>query len=315
VKRRSLGEIGIEVSEIGFGASPLGSVYGAIREQDGIAAVRTALELGINFIDVSPYYGSTTAETVLGKALRGVDRDSYVLATKVGRYGDTDFDFSAARVKRSVQESLARLGTDHLDVIQCHDIEFVDLDQIITEALPALRALQHDGLVRAVGITGYPLAALAYVAERAPVDTIMSYCQYTLQDQRLAPWSERFAELGTGVINASPLAMGALTSRGAPLWHPASARVLELCARAAELCHARGTELAKLAVQFAVSTGPFCTTVIGSADPANVRRTVAWASETLDEELLVDVERVLLPVRDIGWVNGRAENQSLGDER
>ena len=212
MKRHPLGTTGLEVSEIGYGASPLGSVFGVFHESDGISAVHTALDLGVDFLDVSPYYGATTAETVLGKALRGVDRSSYVLATKVGRYGDAEFDFTGARVKRSVRESMARLGVDHLDLVQCHDIEFADLDQIVGETLPALRELQQAGTVRAVGITGYPLPALAYVLERADVDTVMSYCQYTLQDRRLAAWSERLTRRGAAVINAAPLAMGALTS-------------------------------------------------------------------------------------------------------
>jgi L-galactose dehydrogenase len=314
VNRRTLGGTGLEVSAVGYGASPLGAVYGAFREQDGIDAVRTALELGVNFIDVSPYYGATAAETVLGKALRGIDRSSYVLASKVGRYGDEEFDFSAKGVTRSVHESLARLGTDHLDLVQCHDIEFVDLDQVIDEALPALRVLQQAGTVRAVGVTGYPVPALAYVARRAKVDTVMSYCQYTLQDRRLAGWRDRFDELGTAVINASPLGMGMLTTRGAPAWHPAPQELLERCAAAAAACAKQGTDIAELALQFSVATGPFASTVIGSADPANVRASVAWAEHAPDPELLHEIEQILAPVRDQGWVNGRPENQQPGGE-
>src|SRR3982750_493397 len=125
---RALPGTDLRLSRIGFGAAPLGGVYGEIDVDAGIRAVHAALDLGVNVVDVAPYYGGTRAETVLGKALAGVDRDSYVLATKVGRYGLDDFDFSAARVRRSVDESLARLGVDHLDLVQAHDIEFGDLD-------------------------------------------------------------------------------------------------------------------------------------------------------------------------------------------
>lgn len=312
MNRRVLGKTGLEISVVGYGASPLGAVYGVFREQDGIDAVHTALDGGVNFIDVSPYYGATTAETVLGKALRGIDRVGYVLASKVGRYGDAEFDFSAEGVTRSVHESLARLGTDYLDLVQCHDIEFVDLDQVIDETLPALRALQQAGTVRAVGVTGYPLPALAYVAERAEIDTVMSYCQYTLQDRRLAAWRDRFDELGVAVINASPLGMGALTTRGAPAWHPAAPEVLERCAAAAAACAARGSDIAELALEFSVSTGPFASTVIGSADPANVRAGLDWAQKAPDPHLLREVEQILAPVRDRGWANGRPENQQPG---
>src|SRR6266571_5457070 len=145
---RKLGKTGWEVSVLGYGASPLGGVFGKISDQEGIRAVHTAVDLGINFIDVSPYYGLTKAETVLGKALATLPRDRYILATKVGRYGADDFDFSAARVTSSVDESLRRLQVEHIDLIQCHDIEFGSLDQIVHETLPALRKVREQGKVR-----------------------------------------------------------------------------------------------------------------------------------------------------------------------
>ena len=309
MKRRTLGGTGLEVSELGFGASPLGATHGAFDEGDGIDAVHTALDLGICFFDVSPYYGATLAETVLGKALRGVERSGYVLATKVGRYGDDDFDFSAERVGRSVRESLRRLRTDHLDLVQCHDVEFGDLDRIVHETVPALLELKAAGLVRTVGVTGYPLDALRYVTARVPVDTVLSYCQYTLQDRRLARYSRRFAEHGAAVVNASPLAMGALTDRGPAPWHPAPAEVLERCAASAALCRARGADIARLALQFAVTTGDFTSTVVGFSNAREVRAAVRWSREPPDQELLRAVEECLAPVRDQGWTNGRPENQ------
>ncbi|MET7991886.1 aldo/keto reductase [Amycolatopsis sp. NPDC005232] len=312
MNRTTLGHTGLTVSRLGFGAAPLGRLAAPARQR-GIDAVHTALELGITFFDVSPFYGETVAETVLGQALRGVERSAYVLATKVGRYGQADFDFSGDRVTRSVHESLARLGAGHLDLVQCHDIEFGDLDQVIGETLPALRALQETGLVRAVGITGFPLPALAYVAERAQVDTIISYCQYTLQNRRLAAWRERFERLGTAVLNAAPLTMGALTQQGAPPWHPAPKEVLQRCAEAAAVCRERGADLARVALQFAVSTGDFPVTIVGAADPDEVRRDVRWLTEPLDESLVREIEACLEPVRDRGWVNGRPENQHPGE--
>jgi L-galactose dehydrogenase len=311
MRRCQLGRTGIEVSAVGFGASSLGAVLGTFAEPDGIDAVRTALDVGITFFDVSPYYGATLAETVLGKALRGIDRSSYVLATKVGRYGDDEFDFSAERVERSVRESLERLGTDHLDLVQCHDIEFGDLGQVVEETVPALRTLQDAGLVRAVGVTGYPLPALAEVAARVPVDTVLSYCQYTLQDRRLDEWRHSFAAVGAALINAAPLAMGALTAQGPAPWHPAPAPVLAVCAAAAGLCTSRGADIAKIAFQFS-ARGGFASTVVGAASAEEVRRNVRWLDEPIDEDLLHDIEQCLTPVRDLGWINGRPENQYPG---
>lgn len=309
MRKHPLGSTGTKVSEIGFGASPLGAVYGVFSEADGITTVRTALDLGITFFDVAPYYGAMRAETVLGKALRGADRSSYVLATKVGRYGDQEFDFTAERVTRSVRESLKRLGTDHLDLVQCHDIEFGDPDRIVHETVPALYALRDAGLVRAVGVTGYPLAALTGVAEQVSLDTVMSYCQYTLQNRRLKDWHGRFDAHGCAVVNAAPLSMGALTRRGPAPWHPAPPAVLERCAAAAAFCDSRGQDIARLAVQFSVTGGGFPSTVVGFGSPDEVRRIVDWVGQPIDEELLLAVDDILAPVRNVEWNSGRTRNR------
>jgi L-galactose dehydrogenase len=301
---RTLGATGLEVSILGYGASPLGGVFASVDEADGVRAVRQALDLGINIIDVSPYYGITRAETVLGRALHAVDRSSYILATKVGRYGEAEFDFTAERVRRSVDESLARLGVDHIDLIQCHDIEFGSLDQIVDETIPALYELRDAGKVRFVGITGYPLPALASVADRIAVDSVLSYCRYTLLDDALTDWLPFFADRRVAVMNASPLAMGALTSRGAPPWHPAEAAVLAASAQAVKLCQQHGAALEQLALRFAVDHPRLATTFVGSASPANMRRNVRWALDPLDSELLAKVTAILAPVHNRAWQSG-----------
>lgn len=217
---RILGKTGLEVSILSFGASSLGSVFRPIKEEEGIRAVHVALDMGVNMIDCSPFYGITTAETVLGKALRGVPRDSYVLATKVGRYGEDEFDFSAERVTRSVDESLRRMGVDHIDIIQCHDIEYGSLDQVVEETIPALRRVQETGKARFVGITGFPLAIYPAVMDRIDVDSILSYAHYSMNDTTLAGLIPYLQGKGVGIIGASPLSMGLLTERGTPDWHP-----------------------------------------------------------------------------------------------
>lgn len=305
---RPLGRTGLRVSMLGYGASPLGGVFAPVEEQAGISAVRTALDLGVNVIDVSPYYGATVAETVLGRALRGVDRDSYVLATKAGRYGPDTFDFSAARVVASVEESLTRLGTDHLDLIQCHDIEFGDLDRIVEETLPALAGLREAGKVRFIGVTGYPLAALTHVAQAVPIDTVLSYCRYSLLDRALGDAAPSFAARGVAVMNASPLAMGLLSRRGAPDWHPAPPAVRQAAAAAVRLCDERGVDIAQVALRFAAEPEAFATTFVGTADPDNMARNVQWALTPVDPDLIHDIERVLAPVLGYAWPSGRPEN-------
>jgi L-galactose dehydrogenase len=310
MKYRPLGRTGLQISCLSYGASPLGSVFEKIHEPDGIRTVHTALDLGINFIDVSPFYGLTVAETVLGKALATVRRDRYYLATKVGRYGHEmkDFDFSAARVTRSVDESLERLGVDYVDLIQCHDIEFGSLQQVIDETLPALRKVVAAGKARFVGITGLPLKVFPAVLDKAPVDTILSYCHYSLNDTALAGLIPDLERRGVGIISASPLSMGLLSNRGAPNWHPAPQEVRAACAKAAAFCREKGTDIAKLAVQFAVAEPRIATTLVGTASPENITNNVKWAGEPLDETLLADVREILTPIHDVTWPSGRPEN-------
>ncbi len=309
MKFRPLGNTGLDVSILSYGASPLGSVFRDIDESEGIRTVHTAVDLGVNLIDVSPYYGITKAETVLGKALMEIPRNAYVLSTKVGRYGDAEFDFSAERVTDSVDESLRRLGIDVIDLIQCHDIEFGLLDQIVEETLPALERLREKGKVRFVGITGLPLKIFGYVIERAEVDQILSYCRYSLLDDSLVSLLPSLAESGVGVINASPLSMGLLSSRGAPEWHPAPSAVADVSRKAVAFCEERGVDIAKLAVQFSVSHESISSTLSGTASTENIKRNVAWALEEPDVDLLEEIATILSPVHNRTWPSGRPENQ------
>jgi L-galactose dehydrogenase len=305
---RMLGGTGLSVSSLSYGASPLGGVFGSVDDAEGIACVHAALDAGINLIDVSPFYGETVAETRLGKALRGIDRERYYLSTKVGRYGAGVFDFSADRVRRSVDESLGRLGIAHVDLLLCHDIEFGSLDQIVDETLPALREIVQMGKARFIGITGLPLAIFPRVLDRAPADVILSYCHYTLTDSSLDTLLPYLAGKGVGVINASPLGMGLLGDGPLPDWHPAPPILREAVALAGAACRAHGTNLADLAVAWSVSRPDIATTIVGSARADEIRRNVLAAERVPDPALLAEVRTILQPVRDLTWPSGRAEN-------
>jgi L-galactose dehydrogenase len=200
---RQLGETSLRVSILGYGASPLGNAFRVTDPVEGKAAVHLAVERGINYFDVSPYYGLTLAETRLGEALVGL-RQQIVLATKCGRYGANQFDFSAARITASIDESLARLRTDYVDLLQAHDVEFGDARQIVEETVPAMRKLQAQGKARFIGITGYSLKNLMAIAAQVKVDTILTYCRYNLMiddmDSTLIPFAK---QNGIGIINAS----------------------------------------------------------------------------------------------------------------
>lgn len=305
---RTLGKTGLKVSILSFGASSLGGVFKPVDESTAIRTVHTALDLGINFIDVSPFYGYTKAEEVLGRALKGIPRDSYYLATKVGRYGDAEFDFSAKRAMASVDESLRRLGVSYVDIIQSHDNEYGDLSQVVNETVPALRQLQRQGKARFVGVTGYPLKIFRTILGQVEVDTILSYNHYSLNDTSLCELLPWLAHKGTGIINASPVSQGLLTNHELPEWHPAPEEVRKACDLAAQYCRRLGTDIAKLAMQFSVSNPDIHTTLVGTANPVNMEKNVKWIQEPIDKVLLAKVQEILAPIKDRGWTLGRPEN-------
>src|SRR5712664_746809 len=156
MQTRPLGKTGLNLPIVSFGASSLGQEFRKVDLTEAIRSVHVALDAGMNFIDTSPFYGRGMSEVLLGIALRGVPRERYFLGTKLGRYDLAHFDFSAKRVAESVDVSLHRLGVDHLDICLCHDIEFVPMQQIVDETLPALRKLQKQGKARFIGFSGYP---------------------------------------------------------------------------------------------------------------------------------------------------------------
>lgn len=306
---REIGHTGMKVSALSFGASSLGSVFRDTKESEAIAAVHTAVEAGMNFIDVSPYYGHYKAETVLGKALREIPRDKYYLSTKVGRYGKdgvNTWDYSGRRATESVYESMERLGVDYIDLINVHDIEFADLHQVVDETLPALVELREKGVVGHVGITDLQLENLQWVVDHAAagtVESILNFCHFTLNDDKLLDFLDYFEERGIGVINASPLSMGLLSQRGVPAWHPAPVSLVEACRRAVEHCSAKGYPIEKLAMQFSVSEPRIATTLFSSANPANVAKNIAYVSEQPDMELVSEVKRIIGDQQRVSWAN------------
>lgn len=272
MEQRPLGSTGMTLSKLGFGSSPLGGVYGPVDEVDAVDAVHKALDLGITYFDTSPYYGLGQSEIVLGKALKGIERDRYVLSTKVGRYGDEAFDFSSARVRSSVEESCQRLGIDSLDLVFCHDIEFAQSIEEIESAIAELTDMKVSGKVRAIGVSGLPLSILRQATEMFEIDAVLSYCHYTLLDTTLLDFLPELEKRQIGVINASPLAMGLLTKKGPPEWHPASEPLRRACAEAVRLCGEFGHTIERVALSFSLELRRCSSTLIGMATPFEVQQ-------------------------------------------
>lgn len=317
MRYQKLGRTGLDVSVLSLGASPLGSVFREVSVDEARDVVRKAADLGINFIDVAPYYGLGRAEEVLGEALQGLPRSQFLLATKVGRYGKSvqDCDYSAQRIKASVDESLGRLRVDYIDLLQVHDVEFGDPHQILDEALPAIEALRQQGKTRFIGITGFPLQLLDDLTAQYPVDTVLSYGHHSLNDTALEKKLATFDARGLGVINAAPLVFGLFTSKTPPAWHPAPLEVQEACQEVARFCRTHGEPIERLAIQFATGSLKISTTLVGTASAVNLAEHARWIEEPMDADLLQAVLERLSPIHDMTWTEGRAENNYQGPPR
>ncbi|MGE5608910.1 MAG: aldo/keto reductase [Bacillota bacterium] len=305
---RIAAKTGLKMPALSFGASSLGQEFRSVDINEAIRAVHVALDLGMNFIDTSPFYGRGMSEVLLGVALREIPRDRYLLGSKLGRYHVEHFDFSAKRVRESVDVSLTRLGVEYLDVMLCHDIEFVDMSQIVEETLPALRKVQQQGKVRFVGVSGYPMKIFKYILDRTDLDIILSYSHYTLINSMLADTVPYLKSRGVDIMNAAPFSARLLTNAILPAWHKSTSQVRAICRRAAEHCQSKGVDIAQLALQFSLSHPDLCTCIAGSANPANVRKWAEWAEKPLDRQLLAEVLAILQPIHNYFYIEGRPEN-------
>ena len=311
MKTRPLGKSGIDLPILSFGASSLGAEFRSVALDEVMLSTKTAIDLGMNFIDTSPFYGRGMSEIMLGLGLKGIPRDKYLLGSKLGRYSDRHFDFSAKRVEESVHISLQRMGTDYLDVMLLHDVEFVPLPQIWEETLPAVLKLKEQGKVRAVGFSCYPLKTFHTVLDHVEdhIDCVLGYNRYTLQNttfvDELLP---RLAAKGIGAMNAGPFSARLLTNAPLPAWLKEPEDVKAAARAAAKLCEDRGVDIAQLALQFSCEHPGLATTIAGSANPANIRKWAEWLEKPIDRALLTEVLAIFAPVKNSGHLEGLLEN-------
>jgi aryl-alcohol dehydrogenase-like predicted oxidoreductase len=308
MKTRPLGNTGLDLTALSFGASSLGAEFRNVDLNEALRSVRVAIERGMNFIDTSPFYGRGMSEVLLGQVLPTIPRDHYYLGTKLGRYSGRHFDFSARRVAESVDISLERMKVDHLDIVLCHDLEFVEMSQIVEETIPALRKQVEKGKVRFIGVSGYPMKMFKYVLANTDIDVLLTYNHYTLQNDMALELVPICKEKGVGLMNAAPFSARLLTSAPLPAWHKATPKVREVAKQAADHCASRGVDIAQLALQFSLAHPDFTTCVTGSANPDRVKQWIDWADEPMDETLLGEVLEILKPIHNWFYIEGRPEN-------
>jgi aryl-alcohol dehydrogenase-like predicted oxidoreductase len=281
-----------------------------VNEDEGIRAVHAALDCGINYFDVAPAYGGTRAETVLGKALKGIPRDKFFLSTKIGKYtnpekyGDDTLDYSRSRTLASLKESSRRLGVDYFDIVHIHDIEYQGrqhAEWALTEGLETLQELKRLGHIGNVSFGIYPMDLWARIFRDCDIDAALTHNHYCLNDTRLLELLPIAKKKNIGIINGSPFASGLLTERGAADWHPACKNSRAVFKRAAEFCHQQGTSISKLALQFASQHPAIPTTLFSTASVESLKRNVAWHEEPFDPALVARVQKILNPVSDQQW--------------
>lgn len=305
-----LGKTGLRVSRLSLGASSLGGVFHPVDEAEAIDAVHTALDLGINYFDVAPAYGGTVSETVLGKALHGIPRDRYFLSTKVGKYtkpgsyGEDTLDYSRRRIRASIDESAARLGTDYFDIIHIHDIEYQNREHTewaLTEGYEAVQELKREGRIGAVSFGIYPIDLWERIFANLDIDAALVHNHYCLNDTQLLDLLPVARQKRIGIINGSPFASGLLTDRGPADWHPANPAARALFRKASDFCATQGTSISRLALQFSSQNPEIPTTLFSTARPAAVRRNVADYEQPCDMEMVGEVQRILQPVLNQEW--------------
>ena len=308
MQKRPLGKTGLELSVLGFGASSIGAEFRPIDVPEALRCVNVAMDRGMNYIDTAAYYGRGMSEIMLGRVLPLLPRDSYYVSTKLGRYAPQHFDFSAKRVAESIDISLERMQIDHLDMVFCHDVEFVDLDQIVNETIPALQKEVAKGKVRFIGVSGYPMKIFHEMLRRSDLDVVLSYNHYTLQNDMALDLVQPCREAGVGLINAAPFSARLLTDAPLPSWHKATDQVREVAKAAADHCRQRGSDIAKLALQYSAANESFASCVVGSANPERVSGWCDWLEQPLDEALVAEVKEILQPIHNWVYVEGRDEN-------
>lgn len=311
METRPLARTGLDLPILGFGASSIGQEFRQVDMGEAFRAVEVALEGGMNYIDTAAYYGRGMSEMMLGRLLPKLRRDDFILSTKLGRYAPQHFDFSPRRVEESIDISLERMGLDYVDMVFCHDVEFVDIDYVIEQTLPALRREQEKGKVRWIGVSGYPMTMFKRVLAATDIDVLLTYNHYTLQNDMALELVPLCEQNNVGLINAAPFSARLLTDAPLPEWHKATPQVREVAAAAAAHCRQRGSDLAKLALQYSIANPAFASCVTGSANPDRVRQWLDWMAEPMDVQLVEEVKAILEPIHNWVYVEGRPENNDV----
>ncbi len=314
MKYRQLGDSDLQVSTISLGSWLTYS--GGIEKEKAIACVHKALDVGINFFDTANVYGRGAAEELLGEALSGIDRASYILGTKVyGRMSDTDQGCSRKQIMKQIDDSLLRLKTDYVDLYQCHRY---DDDTPLEETMEALTELVEKGKVRYIGYSEWPVDKIQAAGE---MDDVASFVSSQPQYSLLWPYPEAqvfdvSADYGATQIVWSPLAQGVLTGKYKPkAAPPIDARaasesmggqvprawleppVLEAVERLKPLAQEADLTLPQFALAWVLRKANVSSAITGASRPEQVEENAAASEARVTQELFARAEDIVRPLR------------------
>ena len=276
---RQVGRTKLQVTALGLGSAPLSRIAS---EADAVATIAAARERGVRFIDTAPLYGTGRSERLIGMAVRGVPRDSYVLATKVGRLlspeGGVWFDFSREATLRSIEQSLERLGLDRIDIVHIHDPDDHPREAL-EEVFPVLADLRGQGVIGAVGAGMNQWQMLAHFARNADFDCFLLAGRYTLLEQTaLDEFLPLCQEKGIGVFLGGIYNSGILAKGPQPdatyNYTAAPPAIRERVAQIAAICARHGVALQTAAARFPLAHPAVTAVVVGAESPAEFLGTV-----------------------------------------
>ena len=310
IPRRRLPRVPIELSELSLGTSQLGNLYTAITDAQAHATVEAAWALGIRYFDTAPHYGLGLSEQRLGTTLSQHPRSAYVLSSKVGRLltpvadprgldqegfvvaatHQRVWDFSRDGIRRSISDSLARLGVGSLDVVYLHDAED-HMDDVFETGYPALEELRSEGAIAAIGAGMNHTAPLCDLVRNTDVDLIMLAGRYTLLEQSaLDDLLPLCVQRGVGVVDAGVFNSGLLARDRPPDdakydYAPASRDLIERANRIADVCERHKTSLPAAAIAFPLAHPAVASVCVGARSPGQVERNAALYRRPISPEL------------------------------
>lgn len=304
----------VAVSRLGFGGAPIGNLYRAISDEEAVGAVEAAWQSGVRYFDTAPHYGLGLSERRIGEALRDRPRDEFVLSTKVGRvlapfdgsgFDDEGFvvprsfrrvrDYSADGVKRSLESSLERLGTDRVEIVYIHDPDDF-WDEAFGEAYPALESLRSQGVVGAIGVGMNQWEMPERFVHETDIDVVMLAGRYTLLEQPSLPsFLPACVERGVsvvacGVFNSGLLSKPVVAADAKYNYEDAPPSLIVRARDIAAVCERHGVTLPEVAIQFALGHPAVVSVVIGARNAGQMTSNAASFSISIPPGLWEDLK-------------------------